>query len=161
MLSEKLYALRRQKGLSQEELAERLGVSRQAVSKWESGSATPDVDRLLALSKFYGVTMDDLFKEDSSAPGGEGASSPSGGAPEGGKPALSGKRLGLIPGVILALIGAGLLLMRGITALFSPSAAEELAESSVVTLDGGGILTVLGLFSLFAGAVFFILPKKK
>ena len=49
MLLEKIAGLRRREGWSQEELAERLGVSRQSVSKWESGAAQPDVERVLAL----------------------------------------------------------------------------------------------------------------
>ena len=54
-LPEKLYALRKKSGLSQEQLAEALNVSRQAISKWEGGSATPESDKLLALSNYFGV----------------------------------------------------------------------------------------------------------
>ena len=50
-LCEKLYELRRAAGLSQEELAERLNVSRQAVSKWESGAAQPELSKLVELSR--------------------------------------------------------------------------------------------------------------
>ena len=63
-LSEKLYQLRRQSGFSQEQAAEQLCVSRQAISKWESGQSTPDPDKLVALSKLYGVTIDYLLLED-------------------------------------------------------------------------------------------------
>ena len=56
--------LRKKQGWSQEELAERLGVSRQAVSKWESGQTLPDMDKLLLLSEVFGVTTDYLLKED-------------------------------------------------------------------------------------------------
>lgn len=56
----RLAFMRKEKGLSQEGLAERLGVSRQAVSKWERGEASPDTDNLIALSSLYGVTMDEL-----------------------------------------------------------------------------------------------------
>ena len=49
MLSENIYALRRKSGLSQEQLAERIGVSRQAVSKWESGASTPELEKLRLL----------------------------------------------------------------------------------------------------------------
>ena len=51
MLSEKIYSLRRKNGLSQEQLAEKIGVSRQAVSKWEGGLSTPELDKLRALSE--------------------------------------------------------------------------------------------------------------
>ena len=57
---EKLYALRKQQGLSQEELANIVGVSRQAVQKWEAGMARPDLDNLMALAQFFGVTLDEL-----------------------------------------------------------------------------------------------------
>ena len=52
-LSEKLQALRRQKGLTQEELAQALYVSRTAVSKWESGRGYPSIDSLKAISRFF------------------------------------------------------------------------------------------------------------
>lgn len=57
-LHEKIYELRKKNGLSQEALAESLGVSRQSVSKWETGEATPEVSKLLSLSKLFGVTTD-------------------------------------------------------------------------------------------------------
>lgn len=60
-LCEKLYELRRAAGLSQEELAERLNVSRQAVSKWENGDSAPDLDRLRAICTYFGVTTDYLI----------------------------------------------------------------------------------------------------
>ncbi len=60
-LCEKLYELRRAAGLSQEELAERLNVSRQAVSKWENGAAQPELSKLVELSRLYGVSVDVLL----------------------------------------------------------------------------------------------------
>ena len=64
---EKLYQLRRERSLSQEGLASALGVSRQAVQKWESGAASPDTNNLIALSDFFGVTLDSLLKNDTAA----------------------------------------------------------------------------------------------
>ena len=61
---EKLQQLRRQKGLTQEELAAELFVSRTAVSKWESGRGYPSIDSLKAISGFYGVTIDALLSGD-------------------------------------------------------------------------------------------------
>ena len=63
-LADKIVDLRKSKGVSQEELAERLGVSRQAVSRWENGSAMPDAANLLQLSKLFGVTADYLLNDD-------------------------------------------------------------------------------------------------
>ncbi|MDE6728885.1 MAG: helix-turn-helix domain-containing protein, partial [Oscillospiraceae bacterium] len=62
MLSEKIRALRKKSGLSQEELAERLDVSRQAVSKWELGSAVPTADKLVDIADFFGVSLDYLMR---------------------------------------------------------------------------------------------------
>lgn len=62
-LSAKLQLLRKKNGLSQEELAERLGISRQAISKWESGQSTPDLNKLILLSEIYSVTIDSLVKD--------------------------------------------------------------------------------------------------
>lgn len=59
--ADRLTELRKAKGLSQEELAERLGVSRQAVSKWERAESSPDTDNLIELAKIYGVTLDKLI----------------------------------------------------------------------------------------------------
>lgn len=80
----RLYEYRRQSQLSQEELAEKIGVSRQAVSKWERGEASPDTDNLIMLAKVYGVSLDELVNgkpcadpsdgKDSGAPNGENTS---------------------------------------------------------------------------------------
>ena len=59
--SQKLQQLRKQRGLTQEELAERLYVSRTAVSKWESGRGLPSIDSLKVISKVLGVTIDELL----------------------------------------------------------------------------------------------------
>ena len=63
-LPNNLYELRRRHGLSQEEFAEKLYVSRQAVSKWERGEAYPDTENLIAISDMFGVTIDDLLKSE-------------------------------------------------------------------------------------------------
>lgn len=59
--NEKLQQLRKHKGLTQEELSEKLFVSRTAVSKWESGRGYPNIESLKAIAKFYGVTIDELL----------------------------------------------------------------------------------------------------
>ena len=68
ILADKIIALRRQHGWSQEELAGQLGVSRQAVSKWESASAIPDLDRILKMSQIFEVSTDYLLKEELEQP---------------------------------------------------------------------------------------------
>ncbi len=62
-LHEKIYSQRKLKGLSQEELAEKLGVSRQAVSKWETGEALPEITKLKGLADVFGVTTDFLLND--------------------------------------------------------------------------------------------------
>lgn len=61
-LSEKIVKLRKNNGLTQEQLAEQLNVSRQSVSKWESGQAAPDIDKIVALGEIFHVTTDYLLK---------------------------------------------------------------------------------------------------
>ena len=65
-IAERLAARRKQAGLSQEALAEKLGVSRQAVSKWERSESSPDTDNLIALARLYGVSLDELLYVDDS-----------------------------------------------------------------------------------------------
>lgn len=61
-LGEKIMQLRQQQGLSQEAFGEKLGVSRQAVSKWETGQAAPDIDKIIAISEIFQVSTDFLLK---------------------------------------------------------------------------------------------------
>lgn len=67
-LAEKLVSLRKQKGLTQMELAGELHVSRQAVSRWEVGAAVPSTDNLMVLSELYGVSVDCLLYDDEEKP---------------------------------------------------------------------------------------------
>lgn len=60
MLAENLAILRTIKGLSQETVAEVIGISRQSYAKWEQGETVPDIDKCARLAKFYGVTLDSL-----------------------------------------------------------------------------------------------------
>ena len=62
MLKDNLKILRKNKGLSQEELADKVGVSRQAVSKWESEQSTPDLEKVIAMSELFEVTTDYILK---------------------------------------------------------------------------------------------------
>ncbi|MFR8008980.1 MAG: helix-turn-helix transcriptional regulator, partial [Gordonibacter urolithinfaciens] len=61
-IAQRLAEMRREKGFSQEELAARLGLSRQAVSKWERAESSPDTGNLIALADLYGVTLDELVR---------------------------------------------------------------------------------------------------
>lgn len=114
-LNEKIYYYRKAMKLSQEELAERVGVSRQSVSKWELGEATPEVEKLLALAGIFGITTDELLRD------GEPPRSKE--APEPAPPELNHavsffgrliRRFGWLAGVYVALVGAGVTLVGGI-----------------------------------------------
>ena len=67
-LADRLVALRKENGYSQEVLAEKLGLSRQSISKWERAEASPDTDNLIALAQVYNMTLDELLGNDESTP---------------------------------------------------------------------------------------------
>lgn len=71
-LGENIIRLRGEKNLSQEKLAAALGVSRQAISKWETDASVPELDKLLAMSELFGVTLDSLVKGEAVQADGEG-----------------------------------------------------------------------------------------
>lgn len=61
-IADRIQSLRKNKGISQEELADKVGVSRQAVSKWESEQSVPDLERVIVMSDYFGVTTDYILK---------------------------------------------------------------------------------------------------
>ena len=67
IMAERFTQLRKKAGFSQEELAAKLGISRQAVSKWERAESSPDTDNLIALSRLYGISLDELLLGDEQA----------------------------------------------------------------------------------------------
>ena len=62
-IADRIQYLRKQKGYSQEELADKVGVSRQAVSKWENGSSDPSTTNLIALANLFDITPEEMLKE--------------------------------------------------------------------------------------------------
>ena len=141
-LSEKIFTLRKQKGLSQEQLGEALGVSRQAVSKWESGQSLPDLDKLLALSRYFEVSTDSLLADEEGAP-----LQP---VPRKGERS-SGRKGLLILGAALCVLGVLCIVIWGIAAILHPSVAEQAGASSAITLNGLGLLLLLCLLSFIFG----------
>ena len=156
-LSEKIVYCRKKAGLSQEELAERVGVSRQAVSKWELADAVPEIGKLLLLAKIFGVTTDWLLSEDDPEP--EPAPGPE---PErtaapavtwvDSVPGVIGqllRRYGWLFGVYMA-VGGGLftamgLVMRAMFGAFADTAGELVAApfggmGAIWTDEAGNIL---------------------
>ncbi len=61
-IADRIQSLRKMKGISQEELADKIGVSRQAVSKWENEQSIPDLDKVIIMSEYFGVTTDYMLK---------------------------------------------------------------------------------------------------
>lgn len=140
---EKLYSLRKKHGLSQEELAQELNVSRQAISKWESGQSTPESEKLLIISEYFQVSLDYLLKdgpmESSPAPQSEESTPP--------------LRLHIhwLPGMVLLLAGVICLVLWGIISILSPSVSAKLAASSAIHIDGNGIWLALSLAAILIG----------
>ena len=111
-LSEKILYYRKKADLSQEELAGRVGVSRQAVSKWELGDAAPEVDKLRALAREFGITVDELLSEE--APREPEQAPPPRHSPTAGWLGRMVGRWGWLAGVYIALSGLGVALVGGL-----------------------------------------------
>ena len=153
-LNEKIAYYRRERKLSQEELAARVGVSRQAVSKWELGEASPDIHKLLALAQAFGVTTDHLLNEDEelerSAPPAQPRETPvpppppntvSGQGQFSNLPGFIGKmarRWGWLAGVYIALQGAGVTLV-GLIARWGFGSMFRTQNQLMGGMDGFGL----------------------
>lgn len=151
MLSEKIYTLRRKSGLSQEQLAKKIGVSRQAISKWEGGLSIPELEKIRALSEFFNVSIDELTRE-------QETDNPSDDTEEKPYIADSKEKKNKI-GFFLCLIGAVCLILFGVIMMIHPSSAEQLNESSMITINGTGILIALILLLILIGVI--LIFKKK
>ncbi len=149
MLSEKIYTLRRKSGLSQEQLAEKIGVSRQAISKWEGGLSTPELDKLKALSECFQVTIDELTNNPTSTP--------ILGEVKRKKDSEADNKIKI--GIVLCLIGAACLILFGVLMIANPSSAGQISESSAITFNGTGILITLFVLLMILGMIL-ILKKK-
>lgn len=151
MLSEKIYTLRRKNGLSQEQLAEKIGVSRQAISKWEGGLSTPELDKLRALSECFQITIDELTENQ-----GMRVSNDTGKEHEDSGSHRTGERK---IGLVLCLTGAICLILFGIVTVMFPSSVSRIEESSMITLNGTGMIMVLFVLLMVFGIIL-ILKRK-
>ncbi len=149
MLSEKLYVLRKKRGLSQEQLAERLNVSRQAISKWESGTSIPESDKLITISQYFNVTLDYLMKDDS----GNSLQSVSTDKPK----RLSQK---MIAGIALCVAGIIGLILWGLISIFNPTVSTQISESSMISIVGNGLLLIACVVAIIVGAVVLLKGRK-
>lgn len=148
MLSEKLYKLRKNSGLSQEQLAEQLNVSRQAISKWESGTAVPESEKLITISNYFGVSVDYLLKDD-----------------EEDKAKVTDSTIEekpkMIAGIIICIAGILSMVIWGLLSIFSPEASDQVSDSSMITIDGNGIFLILCVVAIVVGAGLLLKSKKK
>lgn len=151
-LSEKILFCRKRAGLSQEALAEKIGISRQAISKWETGEAVPEITKLLLLSQTFGVTTDWLLSEDfSEADFDLSATEESSETPERSPsqieeiPGVIGailKRFGWLFGVYVAVVGFGMFMMGILASSASRSMMNDFGATfpSAFTVDHMGNL---------------------
>ena len=117
-LNERLISLRKDKRMSQQDLAEALNVSRQAVSRWEVGIAIPSMDNLLALSKLFGVPTDELMGGDKVV-----------GVPESEKTQGSGNRKGR--SVLKVILAAAALVAAIVITYLNQKEAEPVEQNTV------------------------------
>lgn len=155
-LNEKIYYYRKAAKLSQEELAEAVGVSRQAVSKWELGESTPELDKLLALARAFGVTTDELLSDSepqSVQP--EPEQAPSNGGQLDHAVGFLGRlirRYGWLAGVYVAVSGLGVTLV-GALARFMFGRTARISDGMLngywATVDGVVMGSSGGPFQMF------------
>lgn len=137
-LSEKIIYYRKRAGMNQEMLADRLGVSRQAVSKWETGEAVPELNKVVLLAKVFGVTTDALLLDDEAEDAPEPAAAPQTSWVE-AVPGVIGRllrRYGWLCGVYIAVVGAFFTLMGAAARGISNSMMNGF-QSSVDSMLGG------------------------
>jgi len=137
-LHENIYRLRMARGMSQAELAESLEVSRQSISKWETGAAVPELDKLMRLSDVFGVTLDELVR------GAAQVETPTEEARSEPQPAVIIERRGMETHRVIALVVlcAGLIL------------------SVLLLMAGTQVSLLFGLPPVAVGALFLALPRR-
>lgn len=154
---EKLYTLRKSRGESQEQLAEALGVSRQAISKWETGAAFPETDKLLLISRRFGITIDSLLKDEEEPTSVAVADAAANEVPE-----VTGKKKPSPRGMAgIALLAVGIIaaLILVVIAAASPEATNRISASSMIEINGFGIALILCAADLVLSL--FLLLKKR
>ena len=148
MLAEKLYKLRKNSGLSQEQLAEQLNVSRQAISKWESGTAIPESEKLITISNYFDISVDYLLKDSKEDENlityGE-----------------TKEKSKMVVGIIICITGIIAMILWGLISILSPEASDRIGTSSMITIDGNGIILFVCVVAIIFGAGILLKGKKK
>lgn len=150
MLSEKIRELRRRSSLSQEELADKLNVSRQAISKWELGSAVPTADKLVDIADFFGVSLDFLMR-DTHEQLGIALPQNTSNTPEKSHPRRRTASVLLMAAVFLGVV----------VLVLYVNGAGVIGGGSGITINGTGMLAALAVMLGTAGAVLFVTSIKK
>ena len=156
-LQDKILQLRKKSGLSQEALAEKIGVSRQAVSKWETGEAVPELSKLLLLARAFGVTTDYLISEEENEPAQIEARSAEE-VPQ-AKKALSNYTW--LIGVAIIFLGA-LIILEGVLTFVLPKILGEFTFDSALPINT--IITIVfgtGTLFVVAGIIVTVLMMKR
>ena len=161
-LGEKIYELRKRQGLSQEQLAEALDVSRQSISKWEGNVTYPEPDRLVTISEYFHVSLDYLMKADITEETLISAErdvinttaereAVSGARQESGK-----KQDTLLAGLTICIAAVIGLVFLGLITIFLPSTSDQIGASSIITMNGTGLLILLFLGVLVVGVALIV-----
>jgi len=129
-LSNNIYTYRVSKNWSQSELADMLGVSRQSVSKWENGTATPDLDKLIKMKELYDVTLDELVF-------GDGAQSKKNDTEDRAPSAPASSKKRIVAGMVLLIFGLVFFLLSVFfgNQLYFGEAFGELLSSTIVLVS--------------------------
>ena len=150
-LSEKLYSLRKKSGLSQEQLAEQLNVSRQAISKWESGVSVPESEKLIVISTYFNVSVDYLIKDDVETT-------------DSIQPTSSANKADIIVkyvGLGLCILGFLFLIAWGIVMISKSGMSDNIANSSMITIDGRGILLIVCCVLVAVGVILLLRKQSR
>jgi transcriptional regulator with XRE-family HTH domain len=128
-LADRIQSLRKTKGISQEELADNIGVSRQAVSKWESEQSTPDLDKVIIMSEYFDVTTDYILR--------------------GIEPVKNSEDRGNVIASKILYLASTALIIIGLLCAFASWYIDQSAES----IWGSMIIQVVGVIGYFIGKV--------
>lgn len=154
---DKILQLRKKSGLSQEALAEKIGVSRQAVSKWETGEAVPEISKLLLLARAFGVTTDYLLSEEYAAAE-QFKANPAEESPQ-EKKALS--NYAWLIGVGIIALGA-LILLEGVLTFVLPKILNSFSLNATLPINTiTAIVFGIGALLVVAGIIVTVVLKKR
>ena len=158
-LADKIHEARKRAGLSQEELADRLDVTRQAVSKWETGKSVPDTENIRRMTVVLAVSADYFLGSGSTEAGG-GPEAGTAGAEAAGNPGPSPDPLGRRLSLLLFLAGVAAIAVCSVVFLIRSLTGESRVYATIQVTDFT-IAAVMFLLSLIGGCGAFLLTQQK